>query len=217
MVTGSRQETRGQAAPGDLEQVRELLNSWLIPNGTRAAADRFGEYARDHGVRRGDVRQLRELRDDLRAAVEDAPAAAGRISEWAVRLGVRPAIRDGAIAFEHPGGLAGGILAIVLAAAADGRWRRLKACPDCRWVFYDHTRNASKRWCLMYAGGPDGRACGTIAKVRRHRQKTSAAPQPGNRTSGQPYLLAAGKLGVALVDPAAFGGGERVMQVGAAE
>jgi hypothetical protein len=112
--------------------------------------------------------------------------AFGRISEWAARLGVRPAIRDGGIAFEHPGGLAGGVLAIVLTAAADGRWRRLKACPDCRWVFYDHTRNASKRWCLMYAGGPDGRACGTIAKVRRHRQKTSAAPQPGSRTSGQP-------------------------------
>jgi predicted RNA-binding Zn ribbon-like protein len=40
-------------------------------------------------------------------------------------------------------------------------------------VFYDHTRNASKRWCLMNAGGPNGRACGTIAKVRRYRQAHS--------------------------------------------
>ena len=184
MVNGSGQGARGQAAPGDLEQVRELLNSWLIPNDTRVATDRFGEYARDHGVRRSDSRQLRELRDDLRAAVEGAPEAAGLIGAWPARLSLRPVIKDGGIAFDHPGGVAGDMLAIALTAAADGRWRRLKACPDCHWVFYDHTRNASKRWCLMYAGGPDGRACGTIAKVRHHRQKASAAAQSGNRHTG---------------------------------
>ena len=43
---------------------------------------------------------------------------------------------------------------------------RLKACPDCRWVFYDNSRNGSKRWCGMYAGEEGGRACGTIAKVK---------------------------------------------------
>ena len=48
---------------------------------------------------------------------------------------------------------------------------RLKACPDCRWVFYDHSRNGSKRWCGMYAGEEGGRACGTIAKVKNYRAK----------------------------------------------
>ncbi len=71
---------------------------------------------------------------------------------------------------EHAGGRAGDYLAIVLAAIADRTWPRLKACPDCRWVFFDHTRNGSKRWCLMNAG-PTGRACGTIDKVRRFRQR----------------------------------------------
>ncbi|MGQ0418393.1 CGNR zinc finger domain-containing protein, partial [Bacillus sp. HC-TM] len=47
----------------------------------------------------------------------------------------------------------------------------LKACPDCRWVFYDHSRNGSKRWCGMYAGEEGGRACGTIAKVKNYRAK----------------------------------------------
>jgi hypothetical protein len=28
----------------------------------------------------------------------------------------------------------------------------------------------------MYAGGPDGRACGTIAKVRRYRDRQAATP-----------------------------------------
>jgi predicted RNA-binding Zn ribbon-like protein len=46
-------------------------------------------------------------------------------------------------------------------------------------VFYDNTRNGGKRWCLMNAGGPDGRACGTIAKVRRYRDRQAAAGQAG--------------------------------------
>jgi predicted RNA-binding Zn ribbon-like protein len=161
----------GQEAPGELERVRELLNSWLIPNDTRQGTDLFGDYAHARGVRGEAGRQLRELRDDLRAAVEGAPDGVDRVSQWAVRLGMHPVIRDGSLGFEHSGDQAGDMLAIVMTAVARGHWRRLKACPDCRWVFYDHTRNASKRWCLMYAGGPDGRACGTIAKVRQYRQK----------------------------------------------
>lgn len=175
MVNGSNRDARDHAAPGDLELVRELLNSWLIPNDTRLGTDRYGDYVRGHAVRDGDARRLRELRDDLRAAVEGAPDGAGRVDLWAPRLGLHPTIRDGRIGFAHSGSRAGDILAIVLTAVADGRWQRLKACPDCRWVFYDHTRNASKRWCLMYAGGPDGRACGTIAKVRRYRDRQAAA------------------------------------------
>ena len=86
---------------------------------------------------------------------------------------MRPAVADGQVTYSHEGSPAGNLFAAVL-ARSDGHWKRLKACPDCRGVFYDHTRNGSKRWCLMYAGGPDGRACGTIAKVRRYRDKQRA-------------------------------------------
>jgi predicted RNA-binding Zn ribbon-like protein len=55
-------------------------------------------------------------------------------------------------------------------ALADGSWSRLRRCPDCKLVFWDRTRNASKVWCGMYAGA-DGRACGSIAKVRRYRTR----------------------------------------------
>ena len=44
------------------------------------------------------------------------------------------------------------VLSIVLMSIQENVWGRLKACPDCRWVFYDHSRNGSKRWCGMYAG-----------------------------------------------------------------
>jgi CGNR zinc finger len=157
----------GQEAPGALEQVRELLNTWLIPNDSRRPTDRFGDLA----SREGWTPLMRELRDDLRCVVESGDAGMPRLNDWIGRLGIRPVVTGGTISYQHHAGPAGDMLAVVIGAIAAGTWPRLKACPDCRWVFYDHTRNGSKRWCLMYAGGPEGRACGTIAKVRRYRDR----------------------------------------------
>ncbi len=146
-------------APGELERVRTLLNTWLIPNDTRVPTDRFRGAA-----------ILRELRDDLRRAVEDPPAAEHVLNSWVRRLDVTPRVAGGAVTFRG-NGTAGRLLAIVVESVADGTWSRVRACPDCHWVFYDHTRNGSKRWCLMTAGGPGGRSCGSIAKVRAHRDR----------------------------------------------
>jgi predicted RNA-binding Zn ribbon-like protein len=155
-----------------LEQVRELLNSWRIPNDTRAPTDLFDRFLRATPVASSHERAtLRGLRDDLRACLEHPAEEASRLNAWIAWLAAAPVVAGGAIRFGASGGLPGRLLGIVLSAVADGRWARLKACPDCRWVFYDHTRNGSKRWCLMNAGGPQGRACGTIAKVRRYRER----------------------------------------------
>ena len=45
-----------------------------------------------------------------------------------------------------------------------GDRRRVKRCPahDCRWLFYDSSKNLSRRWCAMDD-------CGTLEKVRRYR------------------------------------------------
>jgi predicted RNA-binding Zn ribbon-like protein len=178
MVTAQR--SAGQIAPGGLEQVRELLNSWLIPNDSRLPDDRFEQLARERGWTGRDASLVRELRDDLRRQVERGQVRDDGLNRWIGRLAMRPAIVAGAVGYRHRGGPAGDTLAVVVAAIAAGTWPRLKACPDCRWVFYDNTRNASKRWCLMYAGGPQGRACGTIAKVRRYRDRQAAAAgRPG--------------------------------------
>jgi predicted RNA-binding Zn ribbon-like protein len=163
-----------QAAPGALEQVRELLNSWLIPNDTREPTDRFDDLAGRRGWARREAAVARELRDDLRTAVDGGDRGMEFLNGWISRLDVRPAVAGGELSYLHAVGPAGDMLAAVLAAVGDGTWARLKTCPDCRWAFYDRTRNGSKRWCLMYAGGPDGRACGSIAKMRRYRGKTSA-------------------------------------------
>jgi predicted RNA-binding Zn ribbon-like protein len=74
-------------------------------------------------------------------------------------------------------GAVGQLLAIVVDAVAADTWSRLKICPDCQWAFYDHTRSRTKIWCDMLAGDAGGRSCGTIAKVRRFRERQA---EPGN-------------------------------------
>jgi predicted RNA-binding Zn ribbon-like protein len=161
-----------QAAPGDLEQVRALLNTWRIANDTRAEVD-------DLADRPG---PLRDLRDDLRAVVEGASEPDRTLTDWIVRLDLRAHVVDGRVAFRHAAGDAGDILSAVLAAIVTGTWTRLKTCPDCHWAFYDHTRNGSKRWCMMAPSGPGSRGCGNIAKVRRHRARARAErPALGSR------------------------------------
>lgn len=163
-----------QAAPGRLEGVRTLLNTWLIPNDTRVPEDRFDAYAEREHIPAPERSQLRWLRDDLRRVVDRSAMSDEVFNRWIDHLGVRPEITSAKVSFRHAAGLSGEIVVICLAALSSGEWSRLKACPDCRWVFYDHSRNGSKRWCLMTAGGPDGRSCGSIAKVRAFRARQRA-------------------------------------------
>lgn len=169
-----------QIAPGGLEDVRVLLNSWLIPNTTREPTDRFAAEAERRGLSADQARVVRRLRDDLRELVERRGDSTKTLNAWIKRAKVRPVVEAGEVRFDHAPGPAGELVAAVVTAIDDGTWPRLKACADCRWVFYDTTRNGSKRWCMMTAGDrPDGRACGTIAKVRRHRQRAAAARAGG--------------------------------------
>lgn len=51
----------------------------------------------------------------------------------------------------------------------EGEGSRIRICdnPDCLWVFYDDTRNRSKRYC-------DDKVCGNLMKVRRFRARKKA-------------------------------------------
>jgi hypothetical protein len=164
--------------------VRTLLNSWAIPNDTRVATDRFDELAQTQQWTAAEAAVARAFRDDLREAVEGGPGQYGRLNEWIGRLDIRPVVADGTLSYRHAAGPAGDFLAVVLESVSAGTWTRLKSCPDCRWVFYDNTKNGSKRWCLMQASGTTGRGCGDIAKVRRYRERhadrtASADPAAG--------------------------------------
>ena len=68
--------------------------------------------------------------------------------------------------------------AIELLTEADPR--RLKLCPGgqpegdpvrCAWLFYDETKNRSRRWCTM-------EDCGSAAKIRRLTERRRSARTP---------------------------------------
>jgi predicted RNA-binding Zn ribbon-like protein len=178
-----------------LEVVRALLNTWRIPNETRQPIDLLPELSRRAtrwhtelpGLSRprsaSRLDSLTGLRDGLRGMVErgrPGPRDVRWLQERLRRQPVAVSVRTGAlgvqVSFGRPGRRPAeeAVLAAVLTALHSGDWHRLKACPDCRWVFYDHTRSATKRWCGMTAVGPRGRACGSIAKVRAYRSRRAA-------------------------------------------
>jgi predicted RNA-binding Zn ribbon-like protein len=63
------------------------------------------------------------------------------------------------------------ILGGVVTAIADGTWPRFKTCAadDCRYAFYDHTRNRSTRWC-------DVAGCGVNTRMRAYRTRRPRLP-----------------------------------------
>jgi predicted RNA-binding Zn ribbon-like protein len=79
-----------------------------------------------------------------------------------VEPGLRP-VRDGV-----PGAVSR-ILVAVNAAVADGSWPRVKICSadDCRWAYFDATKNRSRAWCEW--------GCGNKAKTRNYRARRRAA------------------------------------------
>jgi hypothetical protein len=194
-------EANSQVAPGTLEVVRTFLNTWWLPNDTREPTDELASlevmrqfYATWFGKAGGDseisiVPELvLQLRADLRTILGASKVLV--LSEWLKRLPVEVRLsqdKQGMPTLQYrPAGsatcqLCAEVLALAVEAISRSTWMRLKACPDCQWVFYDHTKNRNKVWCLMTASGPQGRSCGSISKVRsfRQRQKARAARVSG--------------------------------------
>jgi predicted RNA-binding Zn ribbon-like protein len=173
-------------APGALAVVQALLNTadleagtdelsdlaalsaWLRDQGLAGADDAFalGDLERvvavrealrrllpAHGDGAADPEAVHALRDAARAApLVVTVSDAGAPTLAPLRAGV-----DGALAR---------LLGIVARAEADGTWARLKVCAaeDCRWAFYDFSRNRSRTWCTMSV-------CGNRAKARAYRQR----------------------------------------------
>jgi predicted RNA-binding Zn ribbon-like protein len=62
------------------------------------------------------------------------------------------------------------LLLVVRDAQRDGSWTRLKVCAndECRWAFYDRSRNHGGTWCEMSA-------CGNKLKNREFRARRRKA------------------------------------------
>ncbi|WP_371496284.1 CGNR zinc finger domain-containing protein [Kitasatospora sp. NBC_00374] len=180
-----------QEAPGPLELVRGFINTHDLEKGTDELSTpaRAQAWLADRRLLRpsaqvDEVLRLRavEIREALRAlagansgAAAD-PTAVRALDELAgaatVRLRFGPdgspdvAPDCGTAAARDVTGALGLLLAVTGRAAFDGTWRRLKVCPapDCRWAFYDHSKNRSGTWCQMAE-------CGNRAKARAFRTR----------------------------------------------
>lgn len=154
----------GSDALGTPEAARE----WLAGHGYRVPR-----------LRKVDLDRLLSVREGIRDAVSSRGGAGEadtirRLNRIAaahpltVRLGGRGTVPlaptgSGVDAFIER------VLALVAASTIDGTWARLKACSSdrCRWLFYDHSRNASRVWCSMDV-------CGSRAKMRAYRSRKHA-------------------------------------------
>lgn len=128
------------------------------------------------------VATLRAMRGLIRGlalrnnGIEPDLSGTSGLDGLALRLDLRgaPSLRA-----DEPGDLARDIsaatVAALLRATARPGWSRVKACrgDDCRWVYIDGSRNASRRWCAMAN-------CGNRAKMAtfrdRHRLNLPASP-----------------------------------------
>ena len=119
-------------------------------------------------------RLLLGLSADLVAGVALSPAALDQLNGY---LAGGPVIRhlspDGSLHLRPVSADWPQVMAAIAAAFAQtvssGEGARVRICdnPDCRWVFYDETRNRTKRFC-------DDKMCGNLMKVRRFRARHKA-------------------------------------------
>jgi predicted RNA-binding Zn ribbon-like protein len=178
-----------EAAPGELEIVRELVNTLEVETETDALSSprALAAWLRAHGLLQGgtasreDLEAARALREAIRALLLEnnglgvRRGAASTLDRVAAQADVVLRFDSSGAPLLEPAangvpGALGRILAIVAAAMAGGTWSRLKACraDDCRWAFYDRARNHSRQWCSM-------EVCGNRTKARAYRARRAAA------------------------------------------
>jgi predicted RNA-binding Zn ribbon-like protein len=154
---------RDTSADIDVDLVLDFLNTVDVEAGTDLLSDPAGRRAWLAARGLADSDSAADVRTALRAAVGD-PAASRVALSAQVTVSLEP---------EGPRLVADDVTGAVLAAASRltvlGDWDRVKICPadDCRWAFFDRSRNHSRTWCSM-------RVCGNREKARAWRERARA-------------------------------------------
>jgi predicted RNA-binding Zn ribbon-like protein len=179
------------AAPGDVGLLQAFLNTHfdivtehgadLLATGAGARhwLSEQGLLAPGARITRPDLDRLRRVREGLRELIADGQGSGAKPSALAAHainehltgatIELRFTARGpelvpvGALAVDR---VLGSLTAIAARGMIDGSWQRLKVCPGphCGWVFYDHSRNGSGRWCSM-------KVCGGREKARAHYRR----------------------------------------------
>lgn len=153
-----------EALPNGADLAQWLRHYGLLPSSGVPVAATSAELALALRLRAG-LRIAMEHHDDgISAAVPELDFACRELPLRVSFDGVEPRlspVESGVL-----GGLAR-LAAAVARAQADGGWRRLKLCraEDCRYSFYDGSKNRSKRWCSMSG-------CGNRQKTRTYRSRS---------------------------------------------
>jgi predicted RNA-binding Zn ribbon-like protein len=172
-----------KAAPQPLRLVQEFVNTvdlenereWLAePSDLLAWARERRLVEPDASVGADGLRKAWELREALRTLIRanNIAAPTGEASEV---LAIAARLAGFTISFDSAtpelvprasgvDGLLGRILAVTFLAMVDGSWTRLKGCRNCRWAFFDESKNRSARWCSMTL-------CGNRLKTRAYRRR----------------------------------------------
>jgi predicted RNA-binding Zn ribbon-like protein len=169
-------------APGGLSVVQEFVNSVEMPDGDDQLADVEGTNAwlAGHGFTASagepQRRRLVETRELLRILLavsggqsfpDDVAARLARLLDAAA---IHPVVNSEGVYLASSAVGVDGFLATILAALVqatiDGTLRRLKVCrrDECRWAFYDSSKNGCSTWCSM-------RVCGSRAKAKAYRAR----------------------------------------------
>lgn len=134
----------------------------------------------------GDLQAFRSLRlrlwnlftaaiDGTAADPADIDALDGAVLDAFSSLRLSPGKPGGPLIWQETAGPLDKLRHAIARDAADlltaGQLKRLKRCPGdhCGWLFYDTSKNASRRWCVM-------EDCGTRAKVRSFRARQKSTP-----------------------------------------
>jgi predicted RNA-binding Zn ribbon-like protein len=184
-------DAEAKPAPEPLRRVQALINTidresgqdrlsapadahpWLEANGLLTSGE---------AVTEDDLRTLVGVREGLRAlviqntggSVPDA-AITRPLRDITAQIPVRATVEaDGRVTVKPVGDTVRarlvGLLLVVEAAQLDGTWAHLKSCAndDCRWAFYDRSRNHGGTWCDMSS-------CGNKLKNREFRARKRTA------------------------------------------
>jgi predicted RNA-binding Zn ribbon-like protein len=145
----------------DLSHDREWLAGWLGEEGLGSPSE--ADLARARVVREA-IRELLYANNGHEGSGEPLPAldAAAEAARLTIAFGT------GALVPRAAGldGVLGRVLVACFEAMRDGSFERLKCCRNvnCRWSFYDYSKNRSATWCSM-------QICGNRTKTRAYRAR----------------------------------------------
>ena len=164
------------------ERVVQFLNTWEIPNRSRSPREFlqnqedvqvFGRKVFDVNKNSDSLEETVSFRTQTREMIEAKNEEL--INTWLDRRKIlyRIEIRGmpKIIYLPKKESVIDHVLADILTMIQEKTFHRVKICPDCKWSFFDQSKSATKKWCSMNANSPTGRACGTISKVKRFRER----------------------------------------------